>query len=841
MSTTRAVLVTLVATTALPLLSLAPQVALAATPRPTPPLATPDAAPAPIDPDPAAGAPARPLDDIIVTAEKRPESLQKTPIGLSVLTNEDLVNRHVQSLTDLGDGAIPSLRVAPFFSRPGALIVNIRGVGVLSDSNQPARDQGVGVYIDGVYQGRPQGLGAALYDIENIEVLKGPQGTLFGRNTEGGAVNIVTKRPSGVFALHATAGLGNYGSYKGELHLDLPDYRGWRLKLDGVVSRRDGLVRNPLSGAADFNGYDKRGVHAELLWKPAPDLTADAAFDTSYDATTTLFNQLLAPGTGLAATATGPAIAPYRLAALARPSRRRQTVAPVGSPEQPSIGTSTGYRLNLEWQAVPAVMLKAITAYRELTQGQFDNGSAAPTLQQPLTTANPTGAFNVRNTIAGVTYPGFAFARYSLASFRQHQFSEEVQAIGDAGERLRFVLGGLYYREHVRDDAQAYNTNAFTDAAGSAYVTLALDPATRPIDRASAVTTTSIGAYGQATFTPALLDEALHLTAGARLTHDRKQGALLIVNNAPPTLPVGGVTRTGPIPLAYSQSRVDPLVTLAADLTPDVHAYAKWSTGYRSGGANSRSLNYATFDPETVSMLEAGAKTEFWQHRARLNVAAYTGRYKDIQLDFSGLYEDVVGGVRVATTRTTINTVNAPGTGRLSGIEADLLVAPARGLTLTASYARNHVVILATINPFPQTGGVFITVPVPIYQVYTPPQSASGAIDYEAAGRGFVLRAHVDGNVASGYYAGYTDSAYDPVTRAVRYPQPRGDGSLIVNARLALADIAMSGGATATVSLWARNLFDEQHVFVKSGSPQAGLSGFFNDQRTFGGEISVRL
>jgi iron complex outermembrane receptor protein len=95
---------------------------------------------------------------------------------------------NVYSLTDLGDGAIPSLKVAPFFSRPGALIMNIRGIGVLSDSNQPARDQGVGIYVDGVYLGRPQGLGTALYDVQSIEVLKGPQGTLFGRNTEGGAV-----------------------------------------------------------------------------------------------------------------------------------------------------------------------------------------------------------------------------------------------------------------------------------------------------------------------------------------------------------------------------------------------------------------------------------------------------------------------------------------------------------------------------------------------------------------------------------------------------------------------------------------------------------------------------
>src|ERR1700712_5543575 len=175
------------------------------------------------------------LNDIIVTAEKRPETLQKTPISISVLKSDDLVNRHVQSLLDLVDGAIPSLRVAPFFSRQSALIINVRGIGVLSDSNQPARDQGVGIYVDGVYLGRPQGLGTALFDVDSIEVLKGPQGTLFGRNTEGGAVSITTKKPSGEFHMNAIGGMGNFGSYKSELHVDLPSFADIAIKLDGVV------------------------------------------------------------------------------------------------------------------------------------------------------------------------------------------------------------------------------------------------------------------------------------------------------------------------------------------------------------------------------------------------------------------------------------------------------------------------------------------------------------------------------------------------------------------------------------------------------------------------------
>lgn len=775
------------------------------------------------------------LADIVVTAEKRPENLQKTPISISVMRADDLVNRHVQSLTDLGDGAIPSLRVAPFFSRPGALVVNVRGVGVLSDSNQPARDQGVGVYIDGVYMGRPQGLGAALYDIENIEVLKGPQGTLFGRNTEGGAVNIVTKRPSGVFKANTTFGAGNFGGYKAESHVDLPEFANISIKLDGIVSHRDGTVKNPLSSQSDFNGYDKRGVHGEMLWKPSPDFTVDLAADTAYDATTTLYQQQISAGTN-------------KLAAAAKLQPDRAREAAVGAIEQPSIGKSSGVRLNLEWQVAPSLLLKSISAYRTLTQSQFDNASVATSMQQPLTTANPNGDFNRPSVVTTpgtgyvTSYPGFAFGRYSLAYFKQDQISQEVQAIGEVGDQLKYAFGALYFREKVSDNAQAYNTAAFLDAAGSTYTVLNIDPATRAIDRASHVTTTSLGAYGQATYSPSALNDIVHLTAGARWSRDRKVGALTIVNNVAPILPVNGVNVQQPIGLDAHWSRIDPMVNLAVDVTRDVHVYGKWSTGYRSGGANSRATDYRPFDPETVSMFEIGAKTEFWDRRARLNIAAYTGTYKNMQLDFSGLYEDVVNGVRVTTTRTTTNTVNDPGKGKLKGIEAELTVAPASGLTLSASYAYNSVRIPDARNPFPQTGGILITVPVPIYQVYTPEHSASGAIDYAVPLDGASLRFHLDGNYDSGYYGAYTDSAYDPVTRAVTYKQPKGDPGLVFNGRIALADIDLANqGARLTVSAWSRNLFNEEHVFLKSGAPTSGVAGFFNEPRTFGGELNIKF
>ncbi|HEY6869060.1 MAG TPA: TonB-dependent receptor [Novosphingobium sp.] len=811
------------------------------------------------------------LTEIIVTAQKREENLQQTPIAISVLGAQGLTDRHVTSLLDLGDGAIPSLKVAPFFSRPGALIVNVRGVGVLSDSNQPARDQGVGVYIDGVYMGRAQGLGTALFDVANIEVLKGPQGTLFGRNTEGGAVNIVTKKPSGEFKLNATASMGNYGSYKGEVHLDLPEVSNLSFKLDGVLSKRDPFVKNPLPGALGFNSYDKRGLHVEALWKPIDGFSADLSYDTSYDATSTLYQQLISPGVGLPATATNPAstrpalaaysayaVIPNVLSAINPLQPTRASTAVVGSPQQPSIGKAEGFRLGLEYKVSPSLTLRSISSYRDMTQGQFDNGSASAAMQAVVTAANPTGAFNlavptVKNFVTGtgsVDVPAFdngvagtAFSRYSLAQFRQNQVSEELQIIGEL-PRLKYQAGALYYQERVQDNAQAINTQELVGANGNAVIYPQPSADAQVIQRASYVKTTSVGVYGQATYTPPVANDIIHLTAGARWTRDKKQGSLFTVNGAAPILPVNGQNVQAPIPLNAAWSRVDPLVNLSIEASRDVLFYGKWSTGYRSGGANSRSLSYRKFDPEKVSMFEVGAKTEFLDHHARFNVAAYYGTYKGIQLDFSGLYQDVVNGVAVNTTRTTTDTVNAPGTGKLKGVELELTLAPIEGLTLTGSYAYNSVKIPATLNPFPQTGGVFITVPVPIYQVYTPKHAASGSIDYETslAANEIKLRVHLDGNYDSGYYANYTDVAYDPTTRAVLYAQPKGDKALVFNGRIAIADVPMDrNGAKATIGLWARNLFNEQHLFYKSASATAGVSGFFNDPRTWGVDLNIKM
>jgi iron complex outermembrane receptor protein len=333
------------------------------------------------------------LDEIVVTAERVERNIQATPISMSVLRADDLVNRRIQSLADFADGAVPSLRVAPFYSRSSAITVGIRGI-VPFDANQPSRDAGVGVYIDGVYLGRSQGLGAALYDIERIEVLKGPQGTLFGRNATGGAVSIVTRKPTGEFDLRSTVGYRNFDGYSADAHLDLPRMGDVSIKLDGVITRRDGTVDNPLAGHEDFNGYDRKGLHFRSLWQPSDRFSADYSFDLSYDATTPFYNQLLAKNP--AAVALAPLV-------LIQPERA--DVADIGVPLQQSIGKTRGHTLNLNWDLQDAGTIRSISSYRELTQSQWDNGGAH------------SAAFAANGR----------FGRYSMADTEQSQWSEEIQ------------------------------------------------------------------------------------------------------------------------------------------------------------------------------------------------------------------------------------------------------------------------------------------------------------------------------------------------------------------------------------------------------------------------------
>lgn len=790
------------------------------------------------------------LGDVIVTATRVETKLQETPISISVMSSEALQQRHVQSLYDLADGAVPSLRVATFEARQSALTVGIRGIVPL-DANQPAREQGVGIYVDGVYLARQHGLNAALFDVDRIEVLRGPQGTLFGRNTEGGALNIVTKAPSGEFGGRIAGGVGNYGSYSQEIHLDLPAFNNFAFKIDGVVQHQDATTKNPMAGQTGWNYYDRHGIRAAVRWTPTDNFTDDFSYDNGTDQNTPFYSQLLnynpngcVAGTQAAAPAcTLPGTAYTSLTGTVKPlmpgvivnGDSRMKVADIGVPQQPSIDETFGYTNTARFDLSDQIELRSITAYRGVDATQWDNSG---------------GAHRVPVVAPGCTGTACNFSRYSLADLHQTQFSQEFQAVGSFGS-FDYVAGLFYFKEDVNDDAATPNSTAivgYTTAGqttGFSFVTL--DPCTgsggvgslpgcRSIDRASEVTSTSYAAYGQVIWNAS---DQLHLTVGGRYTHDKKEGDLTIsrgiVYATNPTI----ATANHYTPLDETWSRFNPMATIAYDVTDDIHIYAKYATGYRSGGASSRTSNYQAFGPEDVVSYEAGFKADFMDHRARLNVAAYAMDRDDSQVDISSIQVTATGNFN------NLVTINAPGTTKIRGLEAEFTIRPIEGLTLNASYAYTDTEI--PLVPITYTAGALsTTVNQQFFVVFTPKNAFSASIDYETpiGNMGANLRFHLDGN-------------YAEATQAFDQFATKADASTIFNGRIALADLPVGGsGEAMTISFWGRNIFDEQHVFRRDPSnslPAApttsvtagninnvlGDYGNFNAPRTFGLEASV--
>lgn len=757
------------------------------------------------------------LTEIIVTATKRETNLQRTPISISVMGNEDIKKRHVQSLLDLGDGSIPSLRVATYESRQTALTVGIRGI-VPGDANQPAREPGVGVYIDGIYLARQHGLNAALFEIERIEVLKGPQGTLFGRNTEGGAVNIISRAPTGEFAGRLTVGAGNFGSYNGQIHLDLPEVAGFSFKIDGVISHQNPTVRNPLEGQTGWNQYHRYGGRIATRWKPSDNFTADLAFDISRDENTPFYSQLinfnpngLPVATVAEIIANGNALPAGKIAPLPPQvvvTGARLSVADIGVPQQTSLGKTKGFTSNLRWDVAGNLQLRSITAWRTVDSEQWDNSGGAH--RSPSFLPNGSNA---------------TFSRYSISFLDARQFSQEFQAVGSL-PNLDYVLGLYYFNERAEEVAGNPNTNQWATNTTTGAITFSIrdamlwQRANLPLARASFAFSKSYAAFGQATWTPPGFD-SLHVTLGGRFTHDQKRGDLYRVNNVASTFP-----------FSFKYNRFDPLAIVAWDATEGINLYAKYSTGYRAGGASSRSAIYRTFGPESVKSYEAGLKTEFLDRRVRFNVAGYIMNRYDSQFDFDFYLVQSNG-----TVRHTLDTVNARGVTKIRGIEADLTIRPADGLSMNLSYAYTYWKVPPTPNPLVAGNPL-----QPLFLVYTPPHAASGSIDYAlplSSESAMALKFHVDANYSARHYS------FDNEPVLV-------DSSFLVNARLSIADIAVAaGGQTLTIAAWARNLFNEAHIYRRSNANRVPIDGNFrtvvgdyanfNAPRTFGVEATVKF
>ena len=621
------------------------------------------------------------VPDIIVTAQRREESLQRTPLAVTALGVDDLRDKNITSLADLGR-AVPNLAIssAGYTAPTNALpVIYIRGIGQQDPSI--FSDPGVPVYVDGVYVARSAGGAIDLPDIQRVEVLRGPQGTLFGKNAVGGAVNLITRTPgaSPGSRIELSGGSDDLVHARGYTDIAVSDQLG--VTLAGDYMHENGYGDRLAVGTNKVLGRlgDKRhfSLRGQLHWKPTDALSIDLSADYTH----------------------------YR--DTAPPSQTRVFAASLLSLYNNVVGTPAGSTLT------PAVA----------GSGAYDNYSLNPQrVRDDLGGASATIAYR----FGGVTLKSItayrvshdAFSRdadsapmvYLEAARNMHsdQFSQEAQLLGSLfGDKVDFILGAFY----LHDTSSQVDVATVIPGVYQATHNPQTDISRTTSDQQ---TTNSYAVFGQATWHIA---QGLNFTAGLRYTKDQKRAVISSVS------PESGIIYVPPTSFDDSWHALTPRFALDYRLTPDILLYASASRGFKSGGFNGRPSNMASlsaFDPESVWSYESGIKADLLQHHVRLNLAGFIADYKNIQLQRQIL---VVGTGIVSDIRNVAAS-------RIKGLEGELTILPVHGLELTASggYTTDKYTSIQAGAPVTATGVI------PYTPKWTYSLSARYAIDLGASG-----------------------------------------------------------------------------------------------------------
>ncbi|MEH6570904.1 MAG: TonB-dependent receptor [Halioglobus sp.] len=510
------------------------------------------------------------LEEVIVTAQKKSESLQDTPISIAAFGSDSLENKGINTLVDL-QGNVPNLQMTPHPNSATTARVYLRGVG--NSDDQITQDPSVAVYLDGVYVARNQGLAMEVGDIERIEVLRGPQGSLYGRNATGGAINFITAPPSldsVEFKQHLSVGSDSELRAKSMLNVPLTD--SLAVKLAYLHAQKDGFVDNPGSGEDRWGDKQRQAWRVDALWQATDTLQVRYGYDNSSIEDTPAF---------IAAVPLSPQQGD-------RPDQGSAFVEDL----QANDVIASGHNLTLTWDLSDLVTLKSITAYRELeneTYQDYHTDALLPTLPIFITTTDS----------------------------KQDQFTQEFQLLGSALDgAVDYILGAFYFDENGASTDLTRIPIAGTDTV-----------------RDVRINNTAYALYGQATWTPEALEQRLHITGGLRWSKDERQADLISVDSL---IDGPQISRNaGGGDNAFDD--FNPSVVVAYDLTDNMNVYGKLVTGYKTGGYNVRASTVERFEegfePEQLLSYELGLKSELWDKRVRLNAAVFFSNYDDIQIN----------------------------------------------------------------------------------------------------------------------------------------------------------------------------------------------------------------
>jgi len=732
------------------------------------------------------------IAEIIVTARRREESLQSTPIAITAINSEMIERRGVVNMGDLSKIA-PNLFIHQTTAVLGSSTTAIRGIG--ASDNLLGQDSPIGIYIDGVATGR---INAAMMDLvepDSVQVLRGPQGTLFGRNTTGGAIIIQTHTPTDEFSGRVKASYGTYNHRQFSARLDSGLLGQSGIKLTVAYNRRQ------LDGTQDVltlpDHKDPGSIESESYFGKIVGEWGNLKATLSGD-----YSKLSGMPEVLQIIAGIPSLVQYNANS---PSYGGGAV-PIGlipNYTYPDFNyfsqtvSAKGAGLTLEYHVAPELTLKAIGGLRSFWRD--DPAALGPNLMGPI----------VQGGIG--TFKGF----YSNPARRQNQRQRtlELQALGTVSD-FDYVLGLYYFNEKAYDFGEVLLPFIISGTLASRVNTF----------REYTVDSTSKAAFGQVSWKPSFLDKKLELTGGIRYTKDNRTFVQTRAN-----------VRTVPLETGNTSY----LVSVSYQWTPDLLTYVRYSTGYRAGGFSVRTNPPIDpiFRPEYIKSWEAGFKLDALDRRLRLNVAAFHSKYNDLQV----VAFSAVGGGSTA--------VNANAT--YKGFEVEATVVPVDGLTLTGSWGYVEPRFDNYPRPLNATGNPLIPGCVAILSSTNTAiaQDCAAVASFRSVPKSnFMVSASYVIPQSYGEWLIAANYAHTSSVPGAEIESGTGFKALLnapayglLSGRIALSKIPLSGeNVTAQIAVYGNNLTDKRYFY---GGVDFGQFATFGAglRRTIGVEASVNF
>ena len=790
------------------------------------------------------------IQQIIVTARRTNEMLQSTPVAVTALDNKLLLQKQITNVTDLSRAA-PALSIGTGSAGPATSVyLAIRGQA--QNSPNSFADASVGIYVDGVYVARPLVGNLGFLDMASVEVLRGPQGTLFGRNTTGGALNLSTAAPVDEFTGYVKGGVGNYDQRVIEGVLNIPLDDTLAVRFAGRYDEHDGYYPNvfgPRQGGVE-GSYNAR---ATVKWTP-DQLPITWTFSGDY----LHFRDTGNPSAIAAINPAGPLASFYGISqGVQSGAIPGNTPIPLGpgfsvpasaftdfvlagsgplsqyiNPEFPGSTATGDWRTlyNLDRTGNPEIddPFNLAEAYSFTSNLVIDLGDVEVKSITGYRNSDTSNNLSLTGTPTG--------AASFVSQYRQSQFSQELQISGSSGA-LDYI-GGLYYFRETGDErsdsAIFYNTPIAAFRNGFAEYSAR-----------------SVGVFGQVNYN---ITEDLRITGGLRYTWDKRfinrRGTndfrLARENRVCTQGPNAGLTLGQAECFDRNTAKFDyPAWTAGIDyqVTPDVFVYAKTSGASMSGGFSPRPVPAPfsdSFGPEKVRDVEAGVKAEFLENRIRTNLAVFRSWQSDVQRIITAVFVDGNGTRQLTQFVTNSGKVNA------YGGEFELTVLPWQGMTIDSSAAYLHAEYADGSRVETQlVGGNLVDVDrsgEPITQA--PKWTASiGATQVLDLGAG-ELTLHGDYSYISGRYFDFF-TAGDPDPAVQQQVAIGNQASFVKGYGLANAQVSFAlYDPEIEITLWGRNLFDKAYFTNVFNSYYNGIGATIQNQgvpRTYGVTAAVRF